>query len=134
MIKTITLGSQVKPHYIKLTAEEKEAVYSEQDKFKFHKTDLDHNFSICSHSKMLYKAEIDQDPVMNLKVYALYFQNKPRWEGVDSVGTKFEVPPKLYRAFNEFIFNYFQQSEESDESNQWCSSISNALTKEKSGN
>ena len=92
-------------------------MYADQEKFKFHKSDLDPGYNNFSHSKMFYKAEIEQDPQMNLKVYAIYFQNKPRWEGVDSVSSQFEVPPKLYRAFVEFVFNYFQQSDHGDDQN-----------------
>ena len=109
VIRTIGVTVPQKPLYIKLTDQERKQVFIEQEKFKFHKSDLDLSYNNFNHSKMFYKAEIDQDmSSMNLKVYAIYFQNMPRWEGVDSATSQFEVPPKLYRAFVEFVLKYFQ--------------------------
>jgi hypothetical protein len=82
--------------------------------------------------------DIEEDPLISKSIKAIYLRNETIWKGVDSLNSDYKINPDLYLLFKQFLFDYFQNelinqpynTNDDQPAGKWCSSISNALTKQ----
>ena len=113
---------------VKLTHDQLDAAFEDNQRYRFHKEDVDRKLTCTFYSSLLCLAEVEEDPLVSSSAQALFLADEPMWEGVDSMKGEVQLDPSLYRLFKQFLFDYFlpdQHSLETDAkgANKWCSSI-----------
>jgi hypothetical protein len=74
-------------------------VFEDNQRYRFHKEDVDCKLTSTYYSRLLCLSEVEEDPLVSSSAQALFLTDEPIWEGVDTMKGEVLMEPLLYKLF-----------------------------------